>query len=163
MNIEAVSHDQHVLLKKIHRKTPYPCPLRWNKIARKTGLGTERVKLWFETYNTLIQEKKNRNTPYPSSLRRNKILWLDTEGIFERRSRQTRHMRARRPRPSQANRRMLKRPCAVKGVRKPDVFDIDSKLSNITLNENTSKKGSCRCEFESDLMSMTITFSLNTI
>ena len=57
MSIQGISHDQHVILKKIYRKTPYPSPLRWNKIARKTGLGAERVKLWFETYNTLVQEK----------------------------------------------------------------------------------------------------------
>ena len=69
MNIEAVSHDQHVLLKKIHRKTPYPCSLRWNKIARKTGLGAERVKLWFETYNTLIQEKKCKDSVLRSNSR----------------------------------------------------------------------------------------------
>ena len=77
--------------------------------------------------------------------------------------RQTRPIQVKRPRPSRPTRRKPKRGRMVKGVRKPDVFDIESKLSNITLNENTSKKGSCQCEFESDMMSMTITFSLNTI
>ena len=167
MNIEAVSHDQHVLLKKIHRKTPYPCSLRWNKIARKTGLGAERVKLWFETYNTLIQEKKCKAAlKQAKPLAKKAAVTALTHGInciSNSQGRRTRPMRLKRQRPIQPIRRKPKRSCTVKNMRRVDVFDIDSKLSNITLNESTSKKGSCQCEFESDLMSITITFSLNTI
>ena len=83
--------------------------------------------------------------------------------ISNSQGRRARPIQLKRQRPIQPIRRKPKRVRTVKGVRRVDVFDIDSKLSNITLNESTSKKGSCQCEFESDLMSITITFSLNTI